>query len=82
MALQQPILTHAHTKCPPVHLASFDLKKDNKDLQNLILETIKPKKADVSKVLNHLSTTCNSLSHLKAIRLCKENEDVASQLYI
>ena len=64
VALQQPILTHAHTKCPPVHLASFDLKKDNKDLQNLILETIKPKKADVSKVLNHLSTTCNSLSHL------------------
>ena len=29
VALQQPILTHAHTKCPPVHLASFGLKKDN-----------------------------------------------------
>jgi len=43
---------------------------------------IKPKKADVSKNLNHLSTTCNSFSHLKAISLCKENEDVASQLYI
>ena len=43
---------------------------------------IKRKKADVSKLVNHLSTTCNSLSHLKAIRFGKENEDVASQLYI
>ena len=29
-----------------------------------------------------LSTTCDSLSHLKAIRFGKESEDVASQLYM
>ena len=29
VALQQPILMHGDTKCPPVHLASFGLKKDN-----------------------------------------------------
>ena len=39
---------------------------------------IKRKKADVSKLVNRLSTTCDSLSHLKAIRFGKENEDVAS----
>ena len=43
---------------------------------------IRRKKADVSKLVNHLSTTCDSLSHLKAIRFGKENEDVASQLYV
>ena len=43
---------------------------------------IKRKKADVSKLVNRLSTTCDSLSHLKAIRFGKENEDVASQLYV
>ena len=43
---------------------------------------IKRKKADVSKLVNRLSTTCDSLSHLKAIRFGKENEDVASQLYM
>lgn len=43
---------------------------------------IKRKKADVSKLTDRLSTTCNSLSHLKAIRFGKENEDVAAQLYM
>ena len=43
---------------------------------------IKRKKADVSKLVNRLSTTCDSLSHLKAIRFGKENEDVASELYM
>jgi len=36
----------------------------------------------VSKLVNQLSTTCDSLSHLNAIRFGKENEDVASQLYM
>ena len=40
------------------------------------------KKADVSKLVNCLSTTCDSLSHLKALRFGKENEDVVSQLYV
>ena len=43
---------------------------------------IKRKKADVSKLTNRLSTTCDSLHHLKAIRFGKENENVAAQLYV
>lgn len=36
----------------------------------------------MSKLTDRLSTTCNSLSHLKAIRFGKENEDAAAQLYM
>ena len=43
---------------------------------------IKRKKADVSKLVDRLTTTCNSLSNLKAIKFGKENEEVASQLYM
>ena len=43
---------------------------------------IKRKNADVSKLVNRLSTTCDSLCHLKAIRFGMENEDVAFQLYM
>ena len=43
---------------------------------------IKHKKADVSKLTNRLSTTCDSLHHLKAIRFGKENENVTAQLYV
>lgn len=36
----------------------------------------------MSKLVHRLSTTCDSLSHLKAIRFGIKNEDVASQLYM
>lgn len=36
----------------------------------------------MSKLTNRLSTTCDSLHHLKAIRFGKENEDVAAQLFM
>ena len=36
----------------------------------------------MSKLVHRLSTTCDSLSHLKAIRFGIETEDVATQLYM
>ena len=41
MALQQPILTHAHTKCPPVCILKATVKRTTKTLR-ILPPTFKP----------------------------------------